>query len=261
MTDTADRPEAPLPVLILIHGATLNGHMWDPVRRHLDPRFPQVIAPDLPGHGSRRDEVYTLQGAVDTVVAAARSANGAPVVLSGDSLGGYSCLAAAASVPAAQLKGLVLGGCTANLIGFKAMLPFRARVLMFKTLMALSNEDKLMAKSLLKVRKSLLDAQVLPEDIDALFKAGMSLTAYIQAVKALTGVDFRSKLAAIPQPVLLVNGTKDHVMMAQEPSFLAAAQHGSRHVFENCEHGVSLQRSAGFAALINEFVGRINRAV
>jgi len=258
MTDAAIRPEAPLPVLILIHGATLNGHMWDPVRRHLDPRF-QILTPDLPGHGSRRDEVYTLAGAVETVVHAARSVNGAPVVLVGDSLGGYSCTASAAALPSAQLTGLVLGGCTANLIGFKALLPFRARVMMFKTLMALSNEDKLMAKSLLKVRKSLLDAGVLAEDIDALFKAGMSLTAYIQAVKALTGVDFRSKLAAIPQPVLLVNGAKDHGMMAQEPSFLAVAQQGSRHVFEHCEHGVSLQRSVAFARLVGEFVGRINR--
>ena len=27
------------PVLILLHGATLNGRMWDPVRRYLDPKL------------------------------------------------------------------------------------------------------------------------------------------------------------------------------------------------------------------------------
>ena len=256
MTDAVNRPDAPLPVLILIHGATLNGHMWDPVRRHLDPRF-QIIAPDLPGHGSRRDEVYTLAGGVETVVQAVRSVNGAPVVLAGDSLGGYTCTAAASSLPTDQLKGLVLGGCTANVIGFQARLPFWLKATMFKTLLALSSEEKLIAKSLVKVRKMLLEAQVQPEDIDALFKAGMSLTAFSQAVDAVTGVDFRAKLAAITQPVLLVNGAKDGSMMAQEPAFLAAAQHGSRHVFENCEHGVSLQRSEGFARLVNEFVARL----
>ncbi len=257
MTDATSRPDAPLPVLILIHGATLNGHMWDPVRRHLDPRL-QIIAPDLPGHGSRRDEAYTLAGAVQTVAAVVHSLNGAPVVLIGDSLGGYSCTASAAALPAAQLKGLVLGGCTANLNSFRALLPFRARVLMFKALMAISDEDKLMAKSMTKVRKSLLEVAVLAEDIDALFKAGLSLKAYIQAVQALTGVDFRAKIAAITQPVLLVNGDKDPDMMVQEPSFVAAARHGSRHVFENCVHGVSLQRSEGFARLVNEFIARLN---
>src|SRR6202007_3321734 len=55
------------PTLILLHGATCNGRMWDALRRGLDPKL-QVLAPDLPGHGSRRGEPYTLQGAVDTVV-------------------------------------------------------------------------------------------------------------------------------------------------------------------------------------------------
>lgn len=256
MTDATDHPTPRLPVLILIHGATLNGHMWDPVRRHLDPRF-RVIAPDLPGHGSRRDEVYTLQGAVDTVVATARSVQGEPIVLGGDSLGGFSCMASASALPAGQLKGLVLGGCTANLIGFKALLSYRLRVALFKTLLALSSEEKLVAKSQVKVRKMLLEAGVLPEDMDAMAAAGLSIKVYAQAVQALSGVDFRAKLAAIAQPTLLVNGAKDPDMMAQEARFMAAAQQGRRHVFENCEHGVSLHRSREFAALVNEFALRV----
>ncbi len=47
------------PTLILLHGATLNGRMWDPVRRALDPRW-RVLTPDLPGHGARSAERYTL---------------------------------------------------------------------------------------------------------------------------------------------------------------------------------------------------------
>lgn len=41
------------PTLVLLHGATLNSHMWDAVRRDLNPKY-RVIAPDLPGHGARR---------------------------------------------------------------------------------------------------------------------------------------------------------------------------------------------------------------
>jgi hypothetical protein len=58
------------PSVILIHGATLNGRSWDPVRRAIDPRL-RVLAPDLPGHGARQHERYTLQGGVDTIVGAA----------------------------------------------------------------------------------------------------------------------------------------------------------------------------------------------
>src|ERR1700733_6968972 len=97
------------PALILLHGATCNGRMWDAMRRGLDPQF-QVLAPDLPGHGARRHETFTLQGAIDTVVAAATSLDDAPVVLVGDSLGGYTALASAASLPAAQVEGLGCGG-------------------------------------------------------------------------------------------------------------------------------------------------------
>ena len=38
------------PAVILVHGATLNGRSWDPVRRLIDPRL-HVLAPDLPGFG------------------------------------------------------------------------------------------------------------------------------------------------------------------------------------------------------------------
>ena len=113
---TAMPDTSPAPVLILIHGATGNGRMWDAVRRHLGTRW-AVIAPDLPGHAARRDEPFTLAAAVETVAAAVRSVAPRPVVLAGDSLGGYTALAAAAAVPAGQLRGLVLAGCTANMTG------------------------------------------------------------------------------------------------------------------------------------------------
>src|SRR5579871_4456644 len=104
------------PVLILLHGATLNGRMWDPVRRLLDPRW-RVLTPDLPGHGARQSERYTLLAAAAAVADAAREAENAPLVVAGDSLGGFSAMAAAAGLPRAQLKGLILGGCSLNYRG------------------------------------------------------------------------------------------------------------------------------------------------
>jgi pimeloyl-ACP methyl ester carboxylesterase len=236
------------PVLILIHGATGNGRMWDAVRRHLDPRW-RVIAPDLPGHGTRRNEPFTLQGAVDTVAAAARSVAPSPVVVAGDSLGGYTALASAAALPREQLKGLVLAGATANFIG-SALRSLKIRqwlVLGAGTLLG----EKVLAKALAKDLRKMGLAE---HDIDAQIAAGLNHRVFPQAVRALQGVDFRNMLAAVDQPVLIVNGSKDKIFVEQEASFLAVARHATSHRFDGCEHGVSLRRCGEFARLLNAFV-------
>ncbi len=87
--DTA--PGSHKPTLILLHGAGLNAHMWDAVIRDIDPRW-RVLSIDLPGHGARSAEWYSLPAARDAVASAARSVAPAPVVLAGDSLGGYTAM-------------------------------------------------------------------------------------------------------------------------------------------------------------------------
>lgn len=250
-------PSAPVeqPVLILIHGATLNGEMWGPVRRHLDRSF-RVLTPDLPGHGSRRHERFTMASAAQTVQAAVRSVAPAPVILVGDSLGGYTALASAAAVPAEQLRGLVVGGCTANLEGFQTMLHFNAKATLFKILLALFGEEKIVRSSEGKVRKLLADNGVHADDIDRIIAAGLSFKVFEQAVDELRGVDYFGKLAAIKQPVLLLNGDKDHVMLHQEARFLKAGPHVSGQRFD-CEHGVSLVRGQGFAEALTRFAKRV----
>ena len=239
------------PVLILIHGATGNGRMWDAVRRHLDPRW-RVLAPDLPGHGARRGEDFTLQGAVDTIAAQARSVAPAPVVLAGDSLGGYTALASAAALPRQQLLGLVLAGCTANMVGgaLRSLLIRQMLVLGLGGLLGEARLGRLLAKDLRKM--GIADA-----DIQATIDGGLNHRVFPQAVQALRDIDFRPGLAAVEQPVLVVNGSKDKIFVDQEASFLAVARHATSHRFADCEHGVSLRRSREFAHLLNDFVGKL----
>ena len=243
------------PVLILIHGATGNGRMWDAVRRHLEPRW-RVLTPDLPGHGARRHETFALQGAVDTVVAVARSVAPAPVIVGGDSLGGYTALASAAALPRAQLLGLVLGGATANFEGraLRALVLRQWLVLGLGSLLGEKGLARLTAKDLRKMGLS-------EQDIQAQLEAGLNHRVFPQAVQALRGVDFRARLAAVEQPVLIVNGAKDKLFIEQEASFLAVARQASSHRFEACEHGVSLRRSGEFAALIAGFADRLTQGL
>jgi len=239
------------PALVLIHGATLSGAMWAPLRRHLDPRL-QVLAPDLPGHGSRRGERFTLEGAVEAVRQAVEALAPAPVLLVGDSLGGYTAMASAAALPQERLLGLVAGGCTANIHEWPTALHFRAKALMFKLMLAVFGEPRLVRQGEAKVRKLLAESGgAAPEDVEAVIRGGIGFSVFEQCVDALWGVDHLARLKAIHQPVWLLNGEKDHVMLRQEARFLAAGPNvQGRHY--DCGHGVSLERSREFAALVNQ---------
>ena len=140
---------ASAPSVLLLHGATLNGHMWDPLRRFLDPRY-HVLAPNLPGHGSRRDQQFSLERAVEVVQAAAQAAPPGPLIVGGDSLGGYTTMAAAAALPPERVAGLVLCGWITVLKGM-AMLPYYRQIAVFQMLLALLDEKKLVAKLALKM--------------------------------------------------------------------------------------------------------------
>jgi pimeloyl-ACP methyl ester carboxylesterase len=240
------------PVLVLIHGATGNGRMWDPVVRAL-PRGYRVLTPDMPGHGSRRDERFTLEGAVAAVVDAVRSVAPAPVVVGGDSLGGYVSMASAAALPAAQLRGLVLSGCTTNLTG-RALWPFHARNWLNKGLLAVFGEKRLLGERAVKAFAKLGIAEA---DARAVLAAGVNMGAFGDCVAALRDVDFAAKAAAAQVPIVFVNGSRDRVMMAQQPRFLAAVPSARSVMFEGTEHGVSLRRRDEFAALLDRVAQQV----
>jgi pimeloyl-ACP methyl ester carboxylesterase len=243
------------PVIILVHGATLNGHMWNPVRRFLNPNY-RVVTPDLPGHGVHLGERFTLKGGIEAVVAAAKSVAPAAVILVGDSLGAYTSMAAASSLPREQLKGLVLGGATFNFVG-KDVLSYYLRGRAFRVLAALFGEQRVIRKLMPKaLGRDEFNLSV--EDAREIIDSGMSIIVFGQAVQALRGVDFRAKLAAIEQPVLIINGDKDTLNVRHEASFLAVAKLPTSHRFD-CEHGVSMWRPQKFAELVNEFAERVFR--
>jgi pimeloyl-ACP methyl ester carboxylesterase len=240
------------PTIILIHGATLNGASWAPVRRRLESRY-RVLAPDLPGHGSRRGEGFTLQGAVDTVVAAARSVGPAPVVLAGDSLGAYTAQAAAAALPREQLKGLVLGGASQEFRG-PQLWPHLAKAMLFRLIFAFKDERRMVAARLPGV---LREFGLEEDDVKATLDAGVSLAVFPQAVKGLRGFDFKSQLAAIEQPTVFVNGDKDLFHVRGEAAYVAAARDATVHRFADCDHGASLRRSAEYAEVVDGLARRV----
>src|SRR4249919_1845788 len=237
------------PVLVLLHGATGNGRMWAPVRRILEARGYRVLTPDLPGHGSRRAELFTLQGAVQAVVEAVASVEPAPVVVAGDSLGGYVTMASAAALPPAQLRGLVPSGCTMIFQG-SALWPFRIKGLAHKLLAATVGEKRLLGPRFVRELGKLGISEA---DAHDLIAGGVNLAAFGDCVRALTGVNFPVMLSAAHVPVRLVNGGDDKQILRDRVRFEAAVPRARHVIFPGAGHGVSLLRSQEFADLLDEF--------
>ncbi|MGO8609813.1 alpha/beta fold hydrolase, partial [Rhizobium johnstonii] len=60
--------------VVMVHGIRTSATMWRAQVAHLDARGIASTAIDLPGHGSRRDEEFTLDEAFATIDRAVRAA-------------------------------------------------------------------------------------------------------------------------------------------------------------------------------------------
>jgi len=229
------------PTLILVHGAVLNGGMWAPIAADLSRDY-NVLTPDLPGHGSRAGEKFTLAAAVATLTDIAKQLAPAPIVLAGDSLGGYTSLAAAASL-GDQLRGAVLGGCTMNFRG-PQMLVYQAQIALTKIL----KPETIRARFETRIR------QDFPQAATAILSRGLAVTAYEDAVEELRKVDFRAVLASFKPPLILVNGSKDLLHVLGEKGARVSNPRADIRRFAGVGHGVTLWRPDMFAKILRDFL-------
>ena len=100
---------------MLVHGTRTSSSIWDPQVAALEARGHTTAAVDLPGHGARRGERFTLEGALEAIDEAVAACL-APPLLVGLSLGGYTSLAYAGRNEH-RLAGVVLAGCSTELRG------------------------------------------------------------------------------------------------------------------------------------------------
>ncbi|TQM97550.1 pimeloyl-ACP methyl ester carboxylesterase [Ornithinimicrobium humiphilum] len=205
MPDRSARPR-----LVLVHGTRIDARQWEPYRALLPQA--EIVAPDLPGHGSRVGEEFTLEAAVATIAAAVEgAAPGQRVVLAGHSLGGYMAMVHAAQ-HSDRLAALVLVGATADPSG-----PLTAVYRGFAALVGRSDPERLARRTNRMVRwlgAGDQVAEVLPGG-----EAYAALPAAWQAVMDACGPDL---LRDVTCPVVLVNGQYDQ-MRLHVRQFAAAA--------------------------------------
>ncbi|NUR46646.1 MAG: alpha/beta hydrolase [Hamadaea sp.] len=220
--------------IVLLHGIRLSRTMWEPVVIRLGPT---AYAPDLPGHGRRRGEPFTLEAATETAADAIDAAGGRALV-AGLSLGGYTAIATAERYPE-KVAGLVAMGCTAR---------NRAMIRLYRAAAAVAGRfpRRADAVSAYAIRRAL------PHDVaESVLSGGVGCAVLPSAVAAITAHDQLAALRAYAGPVWLVNGDRDP-FRADEREFLAACRDGRRVRLPHTGHVTTLADPDRLAALLAE---------
>jgi pimeloyl-ACP methyl ester carboxylesterase len=217
--------------------------MWSPQQAALGGEF-RTIAIDLPAHGARAGEPFTLDGAADVLATAIReNATGGRAVVVGLSLGGYVAMALAARQPA-LIRGLVLSGATAEPVGLRT-LPFLA----FASLIGRVDVDRFERINAWSFR-----TRYPPELAEPIIAAGFWANGGAQALRAIAGERFLPRLAAYPGQTLILNGERDVIFRLSARTFAAAAVDARRMLLAGATHLASLDRPLAFNEAVRRFV-------
>jgi pimeloyl-ACP methyl ester carboxylesterase len=226
--------------VVLVHGIRTSATMWRAQVEYLRARGNPVTAIDLPGHGSRMAEEFTLDAAFATIDDAVRDAAArGPVLLVGHSMGGLLCIEYVGREDRPPVAGFIAASCTAIPRG-TGLAAYRLLARGFDSLpdrgMWLTNR--------------MLD-RILPDETRADFGAGgYALDAQDVALRSLSVLDLLAALHRIDVPLWFVNGQFDQLRV-NERLFMRVAQHAELIVVPRTTHHVTVMRPGVFNAVLN----------
>lgn len=221
--------------IVLVHGLRFSSSMWRPQLDRLTDLGRDTIACDLPGHGSRRGEDFTLDGAVQTVTDAIDTLGGRALVV-GLSLGGFVAIATAAAHPH-KTAGLVAAGCTAR--------PVQTLAQVYRIPTALL--DRLPDKG--HAVNERFHRLTLGDGAKAALDGGLAMEAARAVIDEVADMDVLSALGAYPGPVWLINGSRDHFRIHEKRFFDACADARLLNV-PRAGHLVSLDQPDNFTRIV-----------
>jgi pimeloyl-ACP methyl ester carboxylesterase len=236
------------PAIVFIHGTRMTRAQWHPQLRRLSSRY-RCIAVDLPGHGRRAGEAFSIEAAVaavDTAIAAEVPSGRAVIV--GLSLGGYIAIETAVARPE-RVQGLVLAGCSAEAIGPTAW-PFR----LLATIL-----DRVPRGTYDRLNRWFFAIRFRRSIAAPIIEAGFWPEAGGAAVRQLIGRRFLERLGRLWIPVVVVNGSLDPVMRPQGDHWASSCRAGRHVVLRHATHLSSMDRPTAFSRVVARFVDEVAR--
>jgi pimeloyl-ACP methyl ester carboxylesterase len=240
VTLVAGPPDAP--AIVFVHATRLTGSMWSPQMAALSDEF-LTIAVDLPAHGSRAGERFTVGSAAEALAADIHEHAGGRAVVVGLSLGGYVAMTLAAREPA-LVRALVLSGATAEPVGVR-MLPYLA----LASVMGRVSDERLQ-----RVNERTFRRRYPATIADPIVEAGFWSRGGADALRAISGERFVPRLAAYPGPTLIINGERDLPFRLFAPTFAAAGTNVRRVRLARARHLTNLDQPAAFNEAVRRFV-------
>lgn len=226
--------------VVLVHGIRTSATMWRAQVGYLTARDVPVTAVDLPGHGTRMAETFTLDGAFATIDAAVRAAaERGPVLLVGHSMGGLLSIEYVGAPDPPPVAGFIAASCTAipRGVGLAAYRYFAGRF------------DSLPDRGM-RLTNFVLD-RTLPTETRADFGAGgYAFDAQDVALRSLSVLDLLRAVERIAVPLWFVNGQYDQLRL-NERLFRRLAPHAELVVVPRTTHLVTAMRPAVFNAILN----------
>ncbi|MEW1833527.1 alpha/beta hydrolase [Microbacterium sp. NPDC079995] len=228
------------PQVVFVHGIRTSATMWRAQLEHLSALGVGATAVDLPGHGTRMSETFTLDGAFETIDAAVTdAATRGPVLLVAHSMGGLVSIEYMGREQPPPVGAFIAAGCTS--------IPRGAGLALYRTLAR--GFDRLPRRGQ-PLTDIVLDRTLPPETRADFGAGGYAYDAQDVALRSLSVLDLVTSLKRISVPMWFVNGQWDQLRL-NERLFTRLTPEAELIVVPRTSHLVTAMRPRVFNAIVD----------